>query len=200
MRIIRKPFGIIRDNLRTYVVLNAVVYGACILGMVVGLVFPDVTESQVAALREADSAGLIQSLVSTPALFALVIFANNLFRVGVLSILLPSVVVPFSGIVVVAIQVFSIGVILAPIDADAAATLIPHSVTLILEFQAYVVFALGAFILGRNWLRPSSVGSPNRRQGYLRGLKDIGALSILAVFLLIIGAVYESISVAYVIA
>ncbi|PJJ71471.1 hypothetical protein CLV46_1019 [Diaminobutyricimonas aerilata] len=196
MAILRRPFRIIRDHFRAYLVLNVVIYGACMAGMVVGMMFPDLTESQVTAIREGESADLIRSLTSTPALFALAIFANNLLRAGLLSIVLPSLVVPFSGIVITTLQVFLVGIILAPIDAEATEILLPHSVTLILEFQAYVVLALGAFVLGRNWLRPSSVGAPNRRQGYLRGLREIAGLGALALLLLLVGAVYEAISVS----
>lgn len=56
------------------------------------------------------------------------------------------------------------------------------------------MFALGAYVLGRSWLRPSSIKARNRRQGYVRGLQQTGWLSLLAIPLLIIGALYEAIS------
>lgn len=198
--LLAKPFRLVRENLRAYLLLNAIVYGLLIVGMVTGMTFPDLTASLVAAAQESASADVIRSLVGKVPLFALVILANNIIRVGLLSILLPSLIVPFAGIAVLGFQVFYSGLILAPTTADAAATLVPHSVTLILEFQAYVILALGAYVLGRSWLRPSSIGAANRRQGYVGGLRQIGWLSLLALLLLIIGAVYEAVSVTYLIA
>lgn len=124
----------------------------------------------------------------------MMIFANNQSRVGLFSILLPSMIVPFAGIATVGIQVFYTGLVLAPITPDAAATLLPDSVTLVLEFQADVVFALGAYVHGRSWLRPSSTKAGNRRKGYVRGLQQIGRLSLLAILLLVVSALYEAIS------
>lgn len=41
--------------------------------------------------------------------------------------------------------------------------LIPHSLTLVIELQAYVLLMLGAYVLGRHWIWPRSVGAESRR-------------------------------------
>ena len=75
--------------------------------------------------------------------------------------------------------------------------LIPHSLTLIVEFQAYLLLLLGVYLLGRYWVRPQAVGAGNRRLGYLRGLRDLGWLTLPALALFVIGAVYEAFSLRY---
>ena len=151
----------------------------------------------MAEFETSPTAAYIRSLVAQPLLFALSIFANNALRAGLLSIVLPSLLVPFLGIAAIAVQAFTTGMLLAPIDSDAATLLIPHSLTLIIEFQAYILFALGAFVLGRAWIRPSSVGATSRRSAYVTGLRRLATLAILALALLVIGALYEAFSVRY---
>ena len=58
---------------------------------------------------------------------------------------------------------------------------------------------LGAYLLGRAWLWPGTVGARDRRQGYVRGLRQLGWVSLPALALLVIGAVYEAFEIIYVI-
>lgn len=55
-----------------------------------------------------------------------------------------------------------------------------------------MLLSLGAYLLGRPWLRPQTIGAETRRRGYVRGLRQLGWLSLPALALLIIGAVYEA--------
>jgi hypothetical protein len=75
--------------------------------------------------------------------------------------------------------------------------LIPHSLTLVIELQAYVLLMLGVYVLGRHWIWPRSVGAENRRGGYLEGLRQLGSLTLAAFVLLVVGAVYEAFSLRY---
>lgn len=73
----------------------------------------------------------------------------------------------------------------------------PLSLTLIIELQAYILLLLGAWLLGRGWLFPRTVGAPGRRRGYLRGLQSMCGLAVLALVMLIVGAVWEAYSLRY---
>ena len=73
--------------------------------------------------------------------------------------------------------------------------MIPHSLTLILEGQAYILTMLAAYIQGRAFLWPKSVGLERRGQGYLEGLKRTGKMYVLVILTLLIAAVYEVIEV-----
>jgi hypothetical protein len=197
IRLPRQPFKIIRGNLRAYLAMNAVVYGLVAVGFVVGLAFPELRAARGAALEEDGTAELVLSLLDSPWLFALTIFAVNTLTAAVAQILLPSLIVPFAGIAVFGYRAYVLGLTLAPTDGANAIALIPHSLTILIEFQAYVLLMLGAYLLGRAWLRPRLVGAPNRRQGYLHGLRQIGWLSLPALALFVVGALYEAFSLAY---
>jgi hypothetical protein len=136
----------------------------------------------------------VLSIVTRPWLFALTILGVNVFRIGVASIVLPSMVVPFLGIPVTAYWALTTGMAIAPTGAGGWVTLIPHSLTLIIEFQAYIFLMLGAYILGRSWVRPQSAGAVTHRRGYVSGLRNLGRLAVPAGAMLIVGALWEAFS------
>lgn len=196
-RLFGTSFRVIRANLRAYLVLNAVVYGLMLAGFALALVFPALNAERVRMLDEDGTTGLVLSLLETPWLFALTILGVNTLTVGAAQILLPSMIVPFAGVAIFAYRAFILGVTLAPADRTGWIAFIPHSLTVLVEFQAYVLLVLGAYLIGRSWLRPRTAGAKNRRQGYVRGLQLAGWVSLPALGLLVIGAIYEAFSLAY---
>lgn len=195
----RRPFRVIRENMRAYLIINAAAYGLFLVGFALGLAFPDLVAARGAALVDDGTVEQVRWLLNTPPLFALAIFGVNLFRMTLLTIVLPSLVVPFAGLALFGYWSVETGITLVPGSPEGWVALIPHALTLVIELQAYVLFALGAYLLGRHWLFPRSVGAKNRRQGYLRGLQRLGLLALPAISLLIIGAVWEAYSLRYVI-
>jgi hypothetical protein len=73
--------------------------------------------------------------------------------------------------------------------------MIPHSLTLIIEGQAYVLTLLAAYIQGRAFLWPKTIGLERHGQGYLEGLKRAGKLYVLVILTLLVAAIYEVIEV-----
>jgi hypothetical protein len=136
------------------------------------------------ALQEDGTANLVLSLISSPWLFALVILGVNVIRLSLLTIILPSLIVPFAGMVAFAVWVLITGVTLVPAEATWWVALIPHSLTLVIELQAYILLLLGVLLLGKYWLRPQTIGAENRRRGYVRGLQHLAWLGIPAFVLL----------------
>lgn len=136
-------------------------------------------------------------MINNPWLFALTILAVNTLRMSVLTIVGPSLIVPFAGIGLFAYWTLTTGMTLVPQNDIGWVALIPHSLTIIVEFQAYLLLLLGVYLLGRSWLSPRTVGAENRRQGYRRGLQDLGWLALPALVLLIVGAIYEAFSLRY---
>lgn len=193
----RRPFGLIRDNTRAYLLINAAAYGLVIVGFVIGLVVPELRAARAAALEDDGTGELVRWLVGVPPLFALTILGVNVVRLGLLTILLPSLVVPFAGLAVFGYWAVETGITLVPATSEGWVGLIPHSLTLIIEFQAYVLLLLGVYLLGRNWLAPSRIGAHNRREGYLRGVRQIGLLGLPTFALLVVGAVWEAYSLRY---
>lgn len=193
----RRPFQIIRANLGAYLALNALAYGLFLVGMGVGLLRPELAGTNMASLQQDGTLELATWAMSSVWLFSLVILAVNTVGLSLVHVLLPSAIVPFGGIAVFAYWAFDTGVTLAPVNEIAALTLIPHSLTVLIEFQAYVMVLLGAYRLGMSWLRPRTVGARNRRQGYVHGLWQVGLLSLPALTLLVIGAIYEAVEITH---
>ncbi|WIB60205.1 stage II sporulation protein M [Curtobacterium sp. MCLR17_007] len=193
----RRPLEVIRGNARTYLVLNVATYGLVVLGFAAGLLFPQLSQDRATALQDDGTADLVGSVVSRPPLFALLIFAVNLFRLSLLTIVVPSLIVPFAGLAFFGYWLVQTGVTLVPATGEGWVAMIPHSLTIVIELQAYIVFALGAFLIGRYWLRPRSAGVERRRDGYVAGLRTTGVLAVPAVALLVVGAVWEAYSLRY---
>jgi hypothetical protein len=197
MKFIRKPFTIIRANLRAYLVLSAVMYGLLLAGFAVGLALPQLTADRVDVLQEDGTADFVTTLLSNVWLFAGSILGVNLLQMSARNIVLPSLLVPFAGVAVFAYHAFTLGIGVVPSDERGWFALIPHSLTVIVEYQAYVLFVLGAFLLGKFWLMPRTIGATTHRQGYLRGLQHLGWLALPAIALLIFGALYEAFTLIY---
>jgi hypothetical protein len=197
MRLLRRALEIVQANRRAYLALNAILYGSVLAGFGAGLLFPGLTAAQMESFEDGGQADLVRSLLENPWLFALAILANNALRAGLLNLVLPSMIVPFAGIVWYAYSLFTVGLMLAPADRDGWLVLVPHSLTVVMEVQAYVLLALGAYLLGRAWIWPRTVDAENRRQAYVRGLRQLGVLSLPALALLVVFALYESFSIVY---
>ena len=193
----RRPFELVRAHGRAYGILNAAAYGLLAVGFLTGLAFPELPATRAAALEADGTGALVTAVASSAPLFALVIFAVNLVRLSLLTIVLPSLVVPFAGLALFGWWALETGVTLVQTTPVGWVALIPHTLTVLIEIQAYVLLLLGSLLLGRSWLRPTTVGAPTRRRGYLSGLHSIGLLSIPAVALLVVGAVWEAVSLRY---
>jgi hypothetical protein len=191
------PLRIIRENIRTYLAINAAVYGLFVVGFGAGLLFPQLSQAQYARLEDDGTASTVASLIASPWLFALAILGVNTIKMGMLTIVLPSMIVPFAGIALFAYWVVETGATLVPASDIGWVALIPHSLTLLIELQAYVLLLVGAYLLGRRWLWPGTAGADTRRQGYVAGLRQLGWLSLPAAALLVVGAVYEAFSLRY---
>ena len=197
--LLRRPFRIIREHRRAYLVLNAAAYGLGLVGFALGLAFPELTRARETALVDDGTADLVTGLVTQPWLFALTILGVNVGRLGLLRIVLPSLVVPFLGLALFAYWAVETGITLVPATKQGWVAMIPHSLTVVIEFQAYILLLLGVYLLGRHWLFPRTVGAANRRQGYVQGLRRLGLLAMPAFALLVVGAIWEAMSLRYLI-
>ncbi|WJL94689.1 hypothetical protein QSU92_12005 [Microbacterium sp. ET2] len=193
----RRPFRIIRENARVYGLLNLAAYGLLAIGFAVGMIFPELPAARAQTLETDGTSDLISSVLGSAPLFALLIFAVNVFRLSLATIILPSLIVPFAGLAFFGYWAVETGITLVQSTPVGWVAMIPHLLTVLIELQAYVLILLGAYLLGRNWLRPKLIGAPTRRRGYLEGLKSIGFLSLPALALLVIGAIWEAYSLLY---
>ena len=145
MRFLRRPFQISQDDRKPFVTLNAIAFGMFLIGCVLGLAFPELVQAQASGFEKSGRADLVLRVIQNPWLFALVIFGVNTLTVGAAMIVLPSMLVPFLGIVVFAWKALNIGLAIVPTTPTLWVGFIPHSLTLLIEFEAYVLLMLPGF-------------------------------------------------------
>ncbi|MBB5079506.1 stage II sporulation protein M [Nonomuraea endophytica] len=197
MNRLRRPFQIIRADMRAYLLINALAYGVLLLGMALAVIFPDLHAARTSSFVDGDQGALVNTVIGSPWTFGATIFLVNVFATALLLIVLPSLVIPFAGLLAFVIKTIDIGIILAPVNRTSALILIPHAPTILIEFQAYVLVMFGAYLLGRAWLRPATVGATTRRQAYVGGLSRLGWLWLPALVLFVIGAGYEAVEIYF---
>lgn len=193
----RRPFLVLRENRRDWLIVTATTYGLLALGFLIGLLFPALPAARATALDTDGTGDLVTAVASSAPLFALVIFGVNVLRLSLVTIVLPSLVVPFAGLALFGYWLVETGVTLVQTTPVGWVAMIPHSLTVLIELQAYALLALGVLLLGRDWVRPARVGAPTHRAGYLTGLRRLGILALPALLLLVIGAVWEAYSLRY---
>jgi hypothetical protein len=194
---------IIRRNMRAYLVINAIYYGLVIAGMIYVIGNPGLqetlldavgqsfsSEGPLAAVGEAYGGGTVLNAM-------LLTFVVNLFLGSFVFITLPSLIVPFSGLLMGVYRASLWGLLLSPSKPELLGPMIPHSLTLLLEGQAYIVAMLGVYVLGKALIRPETVGESSHWRGYLAGLKATGVLYVAVTGLLAVAAVYEALEVIY---
>lgn len=197
MPLVRAPLQILRTHRRAYLLANLVFYGLVLGGFALGLAVPELAAGRAEGLETDGTADLVGRLLSNVWLFAAMILGVNTITVGLFSIVLPSLVIPFLGVPVFAYRAVVIGVTLAPTDQSTWIVLIPHSLTLVIEFQAYILLVLGAYLLGRAWVSPAFVEETSRVRAYGKGLRLLGVLALTALALLVVGALYEAFTLRY---
>ncbi|MGA9398007.1 MAG: hypothetical protein WBV22_07080, partial [Anaerolineaceae bacterium] len=116
-----------------------------------------------------------------------------------IAITLPSFIIPFSGFLVGGLRAILWGFLFSPDLTELTPLKILAGVgiglLLVFEGEAYVLGLFAAFLHGRVWLYPSSVGAEKVSQGYLAGLRLTLRMYLLIISMLFIAAVYESILV-----
>ncbi len=201
MKLWRNAWAIVGKFRRPYVILNAAYYGLVVCGMVYVAFNPALQQSLIEMTGQTFTEGPLSAVGAAygggrvlPAIA--LTFVINLLIGSLASITLPSLVIPFSGLLLGTYRAVMWGLILSPTTPELRIVMIPHSLTLLLEGQAYVLTMLAAFAQGRALLWPRSVGAANRRQGYVSGLKRTAQLYPLVIILLAIAAIYEAVTAA----
>jgi hypothetical protein len=180
--------------------MNAVYYGLVAVFMIVAVFNRPLQDMLLETVGQAFMTGPL-SAVGSAYLDAQVFtaialtFLVNLVLASFLYITLPSLIIPFIGILMGIYRAILWGLIFSPGHPDMQLIMIPHSITLILEGQAYVLAMFGVFLQGTAFLFPKTVGLERRGQGYQEVLKRTGKIYILIVLMLLIAAIYEVVEV-----
>ena len=197
-----RAVALVFEYRRSYLVLNGVYYGLVAAGMVYAVVNPQVQQwlseqvkvglkGPLAPVAEAYASGVLPAIAMT--------FAVNLLAGSFGSITLPSLVIPYSGMLIAAFRAVMWGLIFAPqtleIDATLAARGSLIALLILLEGQGYVLTMLAAHMQGKAFLSPAGVLASSRWQGYRIGVRLSLRLYVLVAVALAVAAIYESIIV-----
>lgn len=200
--LLQDALDIIKRHKGAYIFLNVAFYGTVLLCMAVTVCKPELQWLYKSSTDQAYAQpGLFRSVADAYAnrhLFTAVAttFLVNLVVAAIAMSTLPSFVIPFVGIFVQLYRAFLWGIMFAPVG-PLRFTLIPHSLTLIIEGQAYVLCALACYVHGRQFLWPQHYGMRSHKAGYLRGAVSTLKLYVPIAGLLLAGAIYEVIESVY---
>jgi hypothetical protein len=200
MNLIKSAWAFIQENRNAYIIINIVYYGLVAACMVYAAFNQPLQDELLKTVGAAFMTGPL-SFVGTAYVNAqvftaiLVTFFVNLLIGSLASITIPSLIVPFSGFIIGMYRAVMWGLLLSPAHPELRIIMIPHMLTLILEGQAYILTMLAAYIQGRAFLRPATVGVEGHGKGYLEGLKRTLKIYALVVLTLAVAAIYEVIEV-----
>lgn len=202
-KIVRSSLAVVKEHRRAYLVLNLGYYGLIVAAMVFAAFNPDLQRTLWTEVGRDFSTGPLEELVGAYSggqvlLAAGLTFAVNLVLGSFIYITLPSLIIPFSGLLVGVYRALLWGLLFSP-TAVLGAGLVFHLPTIILEGQAYVLVMLAAYVQGMVFLRPSTVEVKAHRQGYWEGLKLSVRVYLLVVVVLLVAALYEAVSVILII-
>ena len=199
---LKDAMKIVTENLRPYLIQNIVYFGLVLLGAIYSSLNPSLVlwlkEGTAQALTNGGPLVMVaNAYISGNFLAAVVLtFIVNLILGAILYITLPSMVVPFFGLLMGAFRAVLWGVLVLSIIPFEAYS-VPAWLTMLVEGEAYILAMLAAYIQGKAFLWPESVGAANRRQGYARGLAATWVLYVLIVLVLAVAAIWEAFAVIY---
>jgi hypothetical protein len=202
MKALQSALGVLGESRRAYVTLNLVYYGLVACGMIFTALDRSVQRELLAAVGNALTQGPLAGVGSVYTTGQIVpaialTFVINLVVASFISITLPSLIVPFSGMLVGLVRAVAWGVLFSPptlaVGGREAAMGLLIAILLVLEGQGYVLAMLAAWVQGRAFLSPQSVGAADRGQGYVLGIKRALRLYLLVALVLAVAAVYEAV-------
>jgi len=191
------PLLELRERPRLVWGVHLVYFGIVILGSVLIHELPDLQTAFLSAVRGAltaksgvlAAAGQAYGSGSIPRA-AFVTFMVNFFLGSLLMITLPSMMVPGSGILIAALRSVLWGLILAPTLVGLAFTMLPHSLTMLLEGEGYILATIFGLLIPIHIFQSSLGGNPLSRFGRVI-LLNIQACGLVAL-VLAVAACYEA--------
>lgn len=198
---LRLPLAEIRKYKHLFLTLHLIYFGTVVLFMLVAYHLPELQVCLLAGIGGAmDSPGplavAVKAYMSKNILWAAVItFAIN-FPLGSLAcITLPSVIVPGAGVLVAGWRAVLWGLLLAPTFVELSGAMLPHSFTLLLEGEAYVIATFFGLLILVYLFRKAEGPSVGRRYGKALLMNVRGNLWVAIV--LVVAAIYEAVEVIW---
>ena len=196
---LRLPLAEIRKYKHLFLTMHLIYFGAVVLFMLVAYALPELQVCLLAGISGAiDSPGPLavaaKAYMSKNILWAAVVtFAIN-FPIGsLLCITLPSVILPGAGVLLACFRAMLWGLLLSPGFSALSGTMLPHSFTLLLEGEAYIIAAFFGLLILVYLFRKAEGPSLIVRYGRALLMNVRGNLWVAIV--LAVAAIYEAIEV-----
>jgi len=197
---LRLPLAEIRRYRRLFIALHVIYFGTVILLMLVAYLLPELQFSLVAGVKSQVAGGSGPLGVAGKAymsknipLAAVTTVLINFFIGSLAVITLPSLILPGAGILVLGFRSLLWGLLLAPGFVNLSAMMLPHSFTLLLEGEAYVVAGFFGLLIPIYLFRKSE--GPGLANRYGRALLMNVKGNLLVAIILVIASIYEAIEV-----
>ena len=201
MGLVRSALDVIKRARRPFAILNFAYFGLVVCAMAFTALNPSLNAALLEAVGQSLSEGplapVLEAYLAKRVVLATALTVGINLAVGsFVTITLPSLIVPFSGLLMAALRALTWGVLFSPqtvpqIGAAELAAGLAIAILVFLEGEAYVLAALGAFLHGRAFLRPRSVGLQGHVRGYWEGLRIQARIYVLVALNLLLAAIYE---------
>jgi hypothetical protein len=197
---LRPPLAEIRRYKYLFIALHVICFGTVILLMLIAYQLPELQFSLLAGVKSqvAGGSGPLgvagEAYMSKNILRAAVTTVIINFFLGSLAVItLPSLILPGVGILILGVRSLLWGLLLAPTFVNLSGMMLPHSLTVLLEGQAYIVAGFFGLLVPVYLFRKAEGPSLVNRYGraVLMNLKGSGLVAII----LVIAAIYEAIEV-----
>jgi hypothetical protein len=194
------PLEEIRRYKNLFIALHVICFGAVILLMLFAYQLPELQFSLITAVKSQVSGGpgplgvagkaYLSKNILRAAVTTVVI---NFFLGSLAFITLPSLIVPGIGVFVLGFRALLWGLMLAPTFVNLSGMMLPHSLTVLLEGEGYIVAGFFAILIPVYLFRKSEGPSLVKRYGraVLMNLRG----NVLVAIILMIAAIYEAIEV-----
>ena len=177
--------------------VHLVYFGLVIAGSALVYNLPDVQAVLLSSVRDAlrASSGPLASAAqaygtgSIPRAAATT-FVINFFLGSIVMLTAPSMIVPGSGIFLAGLRSLAWGLLLAPTITVLAYTMLPHSGTLLLEGEGYILATLFGLLIPIHIIQSSLGGTPLSRFGRVLWLNILANFWVAVV--LVVAACYEA--------
>ncbi len=199
-RVLAHPLGVIQEWRVLFWAVHLVVFGTVILLAALVYPAPSVQKFLLALVQQNIQSGKGPLGVAGSAYLsgnipwaAAVTLGVNFALGSVATITLPSVVVPGIGALMAWLRAGAVGVILAPSMVALSERMIPHSFTVLLEMEAYILATFFALMIPIYLFRRQEGPTVVRRYG--RALLLNLKANVLIFLVLLVAAVYEAVEV-----
>ena len=195
-KLFQNILALFKTHRNAYITINISYYGLVVAGMIIISFFPDVQERILEAISKAFLAGPLKAIIeaiTNGEIFKAIalIFLVNLFLGSLLSITIPSMVIPFLGFLTGVARATLWGLIFCPVNGQIGAYYFLALFIIILEGQAYILALFAAYVHGRNFTNPDSAGVDTCGKGYIAGLENTLRLYVPVILTTLVAAVYE---------